>query len=153
MSKPSVEHLDLSDPSTAAAVLQLQHAAYRVEADLIGSEAIPPLHESLEELVRAPLQWLGVLEPGGGIEAALAYTAVDGVIDIDRLMVSPTRFRRGYGAALVAELGQRASITVSTGRANTPAHRFYVALGFERRHDEEVIPGLFVTHFIRKAPR
>jgi ribosomal protein S18 acetylase RimI-like enzyme len=152
MSKPSVEHLDLSEPNTAAAVLQLQHEAYRIEADLIGSEDIPPLHESLGELARAPLQWLGVREAGGGVEAALAYTAVDGIIDIDRLIVSPTRFRHGYGTALVAKLGQRATITVSTGSANTPAHRFYEALGFRRTHDEEVTPGLFVTHFTREVP-
>lgn len=151
MSKPTVEVLDLSDPSTAAAVLRLQHAAYRVEADLIGFEDIPPLHETLMQLVGTPLQWLGVRSPDGDIAAALAYTTDDTSVDIDRLVVSPDLFRNGYGSALVAAIDPTATVTVSTGSANVPAHRLYEGLGFAKAHDEEIVPGLSITHFVRKG--
>ena len=42
-----IEPLDLADPATAADVLRVQRAAYRVEAELIGFDGIPPLHEPL----------------------------------------------------------------------------------------------------------
>ena len=42
--------LDLLDASTARQVLALQRMAYRIEADLIGFDDIPPLQESLDEL-------------------------------------------------------------------------------------------------------
>lgn len=145
-----VQPLDVTDPAIAELVWRLQRAAYKVEAELVGFDGIPPLHESLEDLVAAPLNWLGVAEAGGRIVAALAFTEADGRIDIDRLMVDPDGFRNGYGAALVGALDTAASITVSTGAANIPAHRLYEARGFSRAHDEEVAPGMWITHFARE---
>ena len=151
MATPTHQVLDLSDAITAAAVLRLQHAAYRIEADLIGFEGIPPLYETLEQLVEAPLQWIGVRSPDGDIAAVLAYTGDDTRIDIDRLIVSPDHFRNRYGTALVAALDPTATVTVSTGSANAPAHRLYEGLGFVRIRAEEVVPGLSITHFVRKT--
>ena len=62
-----VRSLDLRDDGLAETVLDLQRAAYRIEADLIGSDAIPPLHETLAELTEAPLQWLGISDRGASI--------------------------------------------------------------------------------------
>jgi len=42
--------LDLSDRRIAQSLLKLQRRAYRIEADLIGSDGIPPLRETLDEL-------------------------------------------------------------------------------------------------------
>ena len=53
-----VERLDLSDVETAVQVLQVQRAAYRVEAELIGFDGIPPLHESYEELIVSSMTFL-----------------------------------------------------------------------------------------------
>lgn len=39
--------LDLSDPDVADRVVAIQRAAYRVEADLIGFDGIPPLHDTV----------------------------------------------------------------------------------------------------------
>jgi GNAT superfamily N-acetyltransferase len=143
-----VEALDLSEPGVADAVLDLQRAAYRVEADLIGSDLIPPLTESLDELVRAALQWLG-LRVGGELVAALAYSVAGSAVDIDRLVVAPDMLRQGLGSALLEALPAGERITVSTGSRNQPAHRFYSAHGFERVGETEPVPGLPVTHFER----
>ena len=42
--------LDLADAALAARVLAVQHAAYAIEAELIGYPDLPPLHETLEGL-------------------------------------------------------------------------------------------------------
>lgn len=43
------------DESVARALLEVQHAAYAVEAALTGDDRVPPLHEDGEALRRAPL--------------------------------------------------------------------------------------------------
>ncbi len=148
--EPTVCRLDLQDVIVARQVLVLQHSAYRVEADLIGFEQIPPLHESLQDLVSAPLSWLGIVD-GHEVVAALAFTAGSGGVDIDRLVVAPAFARRGYGTALVSELGVTATITVATGTKNLPAHRLYESLGFVNVGETSPVAGLQVTHFERKA--
>ena len=45
-----LQRLDLTDRAVAGAVLAVQRRAYRVEADLVGFDAIPPLHETLADL-------------------------------------------------------------------------------------------------------
>ncbi len=42
--------LDLSDPDTLRRLRDLQRASCAVEAELVGFDGIPALHESLEEL-------------------------------------------------------------------------------------------------------
>lgn len=148
--EPAVGHLDLSDVAVATQVLAVQRAAYRVEADLIGFEEIPPLHESLDDLMQAPLVWYGIADDGA-VVAAIAFTETDQGIDIDRLVVAPSAARRGYGSALVAALDQSATITVSTGAMNAPAHRLYEAHGFSRVGESGPVAGLLVTHFERES--
>jgi GNAT superfamily N-acetyltransferase len=149
--KPLVPPLDLTDPVLAAQVLALQRAAYRVEADMIGFEGIPPLHESLADLVAAPLTWLGI-KSDGRVVAAIAFTQDGRGVDVDRLVVDPDAVRGGLGSALVGALDSEATITVSTGTKNLAAHRFYEAQGFKSIGESSPVPGLRVTHFERKAP-
>ena len=54
--------IDLDDVGVAERVVEIQCAAYRVEADLIGFDAIPPLHETIRELQIQPLGWCGSFE-------------------------------------------------------------------------------------------
>lgn len=138
--------LDLSDPTTARAAHEVVRAAYRVEADLIGSDAIPALHETLADMLASPLRWLGVGDPP---EAVLAWTFADGAVDIDRLCVRPDRFRRGLASALLTDLLAATSgpVTVATGAANAPAIALYTRHGFTRAGDIEPEPGLVVTRF------
>ena len=145
-----VRQIDMSDPAIAAQVLTLQRSAYRVEADLIGFEQIPPLHESLEDLMAAPLIWFGIVK-SGKVVAAIAFTKQDGRIDIDRLVVAPSSLRQGYGTALVASLDPRATITVATGAKNLPAHRLYKAQGFVNIGESSPVAGLQLTQFVRKG--
>ncbi|MEU4723597.1 GNAT family N-acetyltransferase [Nonomuraea dietziae] len=136
------------DPDQA--LLDLQRAAYAVEAELIGDDRIPPLHESLDELLAEPLRWRGAFDDDGTCVGAVAWSETPEEIDIDRLVVHPRAHRRGIGRALVAELLGRAAgrhVIVSTGRDNGPARTLYEKLGFTKVEDVEVIPGLWTTRY------
>jgi hypothetical protein len=61
------------DGELARGLLRVQHAAYAVEAALIGDDRIPPLHEGLDDLRSAPLLWLAAFT-GGALVGAVAWT-------------------------------------------------------------------------------
>lgn len=130
-------------------LLAVQHAAYAVEAGLIGDDRIPPLHESLDDLLAAGLAWLGAYD-GDRLVGAVAWSETPSLLDIDRLIVDPRELRKGIGRSLVTELLSRASgrrTEVSTGQKNTPARTLYERLGFTSTGDLEVIPGLWITNY------
>lgn len=139
------------DAEVAREVLSLQHAAYAVEAALIGDDRIPPLHETLDELRAEPLSWLGARDDGR-LLGAIAWADDGTEVDIDRLVVDPAAHRRGVGNALVravlAVAGDRRTV-VATGRANSPARALYEKLGFTGLGDTEVVPGLWITGYAR----
>ena len=138
-----------ADAGLVRDLLLLQRAAYACEAALIGDERIPPLREGLEDLVRAPLLWVGAFA-GGHLVGALGYQDAVDHLDIDRLVVAPSAHRRGTGSALVREALHRAGprrVVVATGRDNHPARALYERLGFSRAGDEEVLPGLWIARY------
>jgi len=151
--RPSIElRLQPEGVATRAhELLALQHAAYAIEAELIGDDRIPPLHENEADLVAVDLSWLLELE-GSRVVGALGYRleGEGSVVDIDRLIVDPARLRRGIGARLVRRaLGLASGARVSTGRANAPARSLYERLGFVHEGDIEVIPDLWVSSYSR----
>ena len=129
--------LDLSDPDTLRRLWDLQRASYAVEAELIGFDGIPALHESLEELRDCGESFLG-LDDETGLAGAVSWVRLqDGTLDICRLMVHPRAHRRGIATALLdaldrAEPAWRA--VVSTGTANHPARALQAAGIHPRRH-------------------
>ncbi|PJJ71784.1 ribosomal protein S18 acetylase RimI-like enzyme [Diaminobutyricimonas aerilata] len=155
-----------NDDALAERLLAVQHAAYRVEAELIGSNAIPALHEDVRALQSAPLSWLVAVEPAvgaaagamagdvpGEVAGAVAWSVGDDGWDIDRLVVDPAFFRRGVGRALVSAVLERAGdgpVTVMTGRDNAPARALYDSLGFRHLGDVEVEPGVHLARFARR---
>jgi ribosomal protein S18 acetylase RimI-like enzyme len=147
-----LERLDLTQKGVAAAVLELQRRAYGIEAELIGSDEIPALSETLEELQASGETFLGAyLE--GTLVGAISWRVDAGVLDLHRLVVDPDRFRAGIGSALVraalaAEEVERA--IVQTGSSNEPAKQLYRREGFEEIDEVEVVPGLRVTRFGRR---
>jgi ribosomal protein S18 acetylase RimI-like enzyme len=144
-----IRPFDLTDDVLAKAVLELQRSAYEIEARLIGSDAIPQLHESLEVLQRTSETWLGRWQ-GRDLVAVLAYEATPDALDISRLAVDPAAARHGYGEELVRhvlDLVARPLTIVSTGSANAPAVALYRKVGFAAVGEEKVAPGLVVTHF------
>jgi HAD superfamily hydrolase (TIGR01509 family) len=148
-----ITDLDITDPAIASAVLELQRRSYRVEADLIGTDAIPPLKETEEELQTCGERFLGAFLDDR--LAGIVSWKFDGeTVDVHRLAVDPAFFRRGIGLSLVravvsAEPGAQRTI-VQTGAENDPAKALYRGEGFAEIGEREVGGGVRVSLFERK---
>jgi len=141
--------LDLAQPGLAARVLELQRSAYLLEAEWIGDDRIPPLHDTLEELQTCGETFLGAFV-GGTLAGFISWRRDGDTLDLHRLAVDPAFAKRGIGRSLVcaAQASESASwVTVQTGAANEPAKALYRSEGFVAVGDVEVVPGLWVTRF------
>jgi ribosomal protein S18 acetylase RimI-like enzyme len=138
-----VRALDLDDKETLKALIALQRASYRVEADLLGVETLPALTESGEQLCASGEAFLGAYD-GPRLVGAVSWRREGGLLDIHRLVVHPDAFRRGVATRLLDALDEsQAGATrtiVATGAANDPARRLYERRGFEP-YDERLAPG------------
>ncbi|ADB29890.1 GCN5-related N-acetyltransferase [Kribbella flavida DSM 17836] len=141
-----------ADPALAERLLEIQHRAYAVEAELIGFDGIPPLQEDLAALTASTEHWLGCFA-GDELVGAVAYELPDDeTVEISRLVVDPAYARQGHGRALLDaldDLEPRATSLVSTGTANTPAATLYLGRGYQETGRTEVAPGVWLTHFRR----
>jgi ribosomal protein S18 acetylase RimI-like enzyme len=125
-------------------VLEVQHAAYAIEAALIGYPQLPPAHETLAAL-QATREELWLCEEGGELCGVVGLEQDADELVIARLFVAPAAFRRGIGSALVAHALARADgrrVRVGTGARNAPALALYERFGFRRLKEREAAPNV-----------
>lgn len=87
-------------------ILQLQYLAYQSEADLFGSRNIPPLKQTLDEVIgeyNAGIV-LKMLDNRGHIIGSVRAKEEKGTVYIGKLMVHPQHRRHGYGTKLLNEI-------------------------------------------------
>lgn len=144
------------DPATdrtfARTLLSLQRTSYAVEADLIGDDRIPPLQEDEHGLCAWRGRWVTAWD-GVDLVGAAAWSPHRDHVDIAKVMVSPTAFRRGVASELLDRVLQGAGgrpVLAATGRDNAPAVSLYAKHGFEVEGDEQVPPGVWVTRLRRR---
>ncbi|MBT8206865.1 MAG: GNAT family N-acetyltransferase [Acidimicrobiia bacterium] len=146
----TVGPIDVTDPLVAARVVEIQRAAYAVEAALIGFDGIPPLHETAADVAAlTELEWIGSHRHGTLVGIA-GWSLTDDTLHIDRVAVHPDFARSGHGSALLWAIPPTQLVTVSTGRDNTPARAFYERHGFTWVGDREVVPGLLISNYQRR---
>ena len=101
-------------------ILQLQYLAYQSEAALFKSRDIPPLKETLEEVIEEfEAGTILKLVEDGKIIGSVRASEKDGTVYIGKLMVHPAEQRRGYGRRLLEEIekcypGKRYELFTST---------------------------------------
>jgi N-acetylglutamate synthase-like GNAT family acetyltransferase len=143
---------DLADAALAARVLAVQHAAYAIEAELIGYPGLPPAHETLEAL-QSTSEELWLCEEDDELLGVLGLEHAEDELLIARLFVAPAVFRRGVGAGLVALALEQASgrpVRVGTGARNLPALRLYEGYGFRRVDECEPAANVGYIELIRR---
>lgn len=149
----TIRTINLADPDVAELVWRLQHAAYRIEAELIGFDRIPPLLDTVESLQSCRETFVGCFDEDDDDElaGAIAYTRESPEVTICRLMVHPDRFRQGIGRQLLQHVqhleSDAAKYTVSTSARNAPAIRLYEQEGFGIVKEIEPEPGVHLVVF------
>ncbi|QTM97994.1 GNAT family N-acetyltransferase [Sediminibacillus dalangtanensis] len=141
-----IVHLDHTNPETAAKLLKVQIPAYRMEAERIKFDGIPPLHDTVESIQGSRESFFGYLE-NGLLLGALAYEQTNDRYVLSRLFVGPAYFRQGIASSLLQfflhEIVRESKpVTVTTGTANLPAISFYEKWGFTKIKEIPVAQGV-----------
>lgn len=152
----TIVKLELQDHDVVSELWNLQHQAYRLEAELIGFQEIPPLLETREMLSRAKEDFFGCIDESGDLAGAVAVAEeTPGELTVTRMMVSPEHFRQGIAGSLLEFIFARykgmEQFVVSTGKLNTPAVSLYTKHGFILAGVEEVAPGVELIDFHRSG--
>lgn len=147
-----IQFIDIVNRVSAEQIWHLQQRSYRIEAELIGWEDLPPLRESVEDLMACG-ETFAVFWEEGDVAGAISYKRLGDTLDIHRMMVDPGHFRKGIASRLLqfaenAQTGVAATL-VSTGALNEPAINLYKRHGFILSEEKEVAPGLKLA-FLRK---
>ena len=89
-------------------ILQLQYLAYQSEAALFGSKDIPPLKQTLEEVIAEDREGiiLKMVDENNVIIGSVRAKESNGTVYIGKLMVHPDRRCNGYGTKLLKEVEQ-----------------------------------------------
>ena len=87
-------------------ILQLQYLAYQSEAELFGSRDIPPLKQTLDEVVEEFRSGviLKMIDDKNTIIGSVRAREGDGTVYIGKLMVHPDHRHNGYGRRLLSEI-------------------------------------------------
>ncbi|MDP4084379.1 MAG: GNAT family N-acetyltransferase [Bacillota bacterium] len=145
-----IKQIDLSDILLVGELYQMQKASYLIEARLIGFFEIPPLKETIQELIDCNETFIGYFEKGE-LAGALSYIAKERELTICRMFVHPTHFRKGIARKLLVYLEEMSfditTFIVSTGKDNVPAKSLYLEFGFQFIRDHEVVSGFFISFF------
>ncbi|QKS70492.1 GNAT family N-acetyltransferase [Paenalkalicoccus suaedae] len=147
-----IKKIDVREVHVAEQVKELQQLSYRVEAELIGFEALPPLSDTVLSIQHSGETFWGYFSDEK-LCGAIAYTEDGDTCDVCRLMVHPDYFRKGIAQALFDHVRANIDVTdfvVATGAKNMPAIRFYVRNGFQVERTVEVHPELSLT-YLRKS--
>ena len=138
------------DRAFAAALLRLQHDAYRSQAQLIGDDRLQALADDEHSLPAWRGRYLVAWE-GTQLLGAVAWRP-GAVFDINRVMVDASVRRRGIAATLVQTVLDQAGeapVQTFTGRDNASGIAFYRCLGFESVAEEQAPTGIWVTRLRR----
>lgn len=148
-----IKQVDLTNALHAEELYNMQKSSYLIEANLIGFYEIPPLKESFLEFLDCNETFIGYYE-GTQLAGALSYTIEEEKLTICRMFVHPQHFRKGIARKLLIFIEEKnpdiLTYHVSTGKDNLPAKVLYLETGFQFVLDYEVVPGLFISCFIKE---
>ena len=127
-------------------ILELQYLAYQSEAALFGSYDIPPLKETLDEVIEEYNRGLVLKMVEDSIIGSVRAYEENGTVYIGKLMVHPDHRRKGYGSMLLKAIEdcykcKRYELFTSTKSKDNI--RLYESLGYKicgsKRIDDELV--------------
>jgi GNAT superfamily N-acetyltransferase len=150
---PTVD-LTALPPGAAGELLTLQRAAYVTEAQLYDDVRLPPLVQTLDELVGelATSTCLAAVA-GTRLVGAVRSRERDGVLHVGRLFVAPDRQGQGIGTRLLLAAEQATALpraTLFTGARSSANLRLYRRHGYVESARDQVRPGLELVHLTKE---
>jgi GNAT superfamily N-acetyltransferase len=148
--------IDRATIADAAEILALQKLAYQSEAELYNDFSIPPLTQTLDELIEsfARNTILKATEEGR-IVGSMNGRMSKGCCLVGRLMVHPELQGKGVGTRLMGALEQEfadaAAFRLFTGEKSERNIGLYQRLGY-RIYERKETPGSFAIVFMEKLP-
>lgn len=148
--------ISLIGKSVAGELLTLRRAAFVTEAQAYGDPNIPPLTQTLDELIddldREDVVTLGAFE-GPRLVGSVRVELEDGKATLGRLAVAPDKQGAGIGTqmmfAVLSHLPDETSeIWVFTGRDRKQNIAMYENGGYEHQHDQ--VAGDLTFAYLRK---
>ena len=117
-------------------ILQLQYLAYQSEADLFGSRDIPPLKQTLDEVIEEFNNGiiLKMIDDNISIIGSVRAQERDGTVYIGKLMVHPDHRHKGFGTMLLSEIEKHFSVKryeLFTSTRSLDNIRLYQKLGYK----------------------
>lgn len=146
-----IKNIDITNRKNAEDVLNIQIPSYMVEAEIIGSYEIPPLKDTVNSLRKCGETFFGFYDYEK-LCGVISIKLSDREVDIHRLIVHPSHFRKGIAQLLLNFVESKfevKTIKVSTGSKNTPAVHFYKKNGFHTIKEVTVNEQLSLT-FLEK---
>ena len=153
ITSPSGITFSHAEREDASAILELQKLAYRSEAILNNDFSIPPLLQTIEELLlEFDHQSVLKAEQGGRIVGSVRVRVSNGVGYIGRLIVHPDLQGMGIGLLRQAEMacGEVAYWELFTGAKSERNLRLYRRHGYAQHH-METLSGTLDLVFMRKS--
>lgn len=136
-------------------ILKLQYLAYQSEAALFGNKDIPPLKQTLEEVISEYEAGIVLKMTGenGKIIGSVRAREKDGTVYIGKLMVDPGHQRKGYGRRLLLEVekyfpGKRYELFTSTRSKDNI--RLYESAGY-KQFDQKAVDDELVFVYMEKV--
>ncbi|MEV5748263.1 GNAT family N-acetyltransferase [Actinoallomurus sp. NPDC052308] len=147
--------IEPAGPEDAGELLTLQRAAYATEARIYGDPELPPLVQTLDELVAELDRGVAFkVTYGRRIVGAVRGRVEGDLLRIGRLTVAPDFQGRGLGTALLAAIeesvvpGARRA-TLFTGHLSTANLRLYERLGYAEERRVPLGPGVDLIHLTK----
>lgn len=150
MDKPVITKACLEDLQE---ILQLQYLAYQSEAALFGSNDIPPLKQTIDEVIEEYHKGVILkLVADNRIIGSIRAWATEGTVHVGKLMVHPDYRHCGYGTKLLNEIEsyfsqKRFVLFTSTRSINNL--RMYQRMGY-KEFERKVVAGELEFIYLEK---
>ena len=136
-------------------ILKLQYLAYQSEAALFGNKDIPPLKQTLDEVIEEYNEGLvlKMTDGSGVIIGSVRAKEKAGTVYIGKLMVRPDHQKKGYGKRLLLEVeqyypGKRYELFTSTRSKDNI--RLYESAGY-REFDRKAVDDELIFVYMEKV--